>query len=211
MVSFTGNLLGSLFYIVIVHFGAIVNMEPYAAGTVALANAKVIEPTWITVFIRAIGCNWLICLAVYMSFLSKTVVSKIICIYIPIFTFVAVGFDNSVANMFMVPVAMINGAQISVWMFIWKCLLPSTLGNIVGGGVFVGMFYWYLYVLDLSNEEKPPILPTMETSPMGQINIYGIDETSSSRQSTSDEVSNNDTSNPRSNFSSTLNRIGKLE
>ncbi|KAK9473011.1 Formate/nitrite transporter-domain-containing protein [Dipodascopsis tothii] len=163
VVSWLGNLAGSLFYIIIVHFGDIITQEPYASGTIELVKEKVLSPSWVNVFVRAIGCNWLICLAVYMSFLSKTVVSKVLTVYIPIFTFVVVGFDNSVANMFLIPIGMINGADLSVGKFIWKSLVPSTLGNIIGGSVFVGMFYWYLYVLEIQTVKTGPILPVTET------------------------------------------------
>ncbi|KAK9480349.1 Formate/nitrite transporter-domain-containing protein [Lipomyces japonicus] len=164
-VSFLANLAGALFYLIIAHFGRVLSNEPYKSGTIAFADEKVLVPDGITVFVRAIGCNWLICMGVYMAFLSRTVVSRVVSIWIPIFTFVAVGFENSVANMFLIPIGMINGSQISVGLFVWKSLVLSTLGNIVGGGVFVGITYWYLYIqgheiadneIDTGNQ---PILP----------------------------------------------------
>ncbi|KAK9234781.1 Formate/nitrite transporter-domain-containing protein [Lipomyces kononenkoae] len=170
LVSFFANLAGSLFYLVIAHYGNILSAEPYKAGTIVFATDKVLMPSASTVFVRAIGCNWLICIGVYTAFLSRTVVSRVICIWIPIFTFVAVGFENSVANMFLVPIGMINGAPISVGLFIWKSLILSTVGNMVGGGFFVALVYWYLYVfptdvakdeIDMGNES---VLPITETS-----------------------------------------------
>ncbi|KAK9453246.1 Formate/nitrite transporter-domain-containing protein [Dipodascopsis uninucleata] len=169
IVSFFANLAGSLFYLLIAHYGHILSAEPYLAGTIIFADDKVNLPSGSTVFVRAIGCNWLICMGVFMAFLSRTVVSRVISIWIPIFTFVAVGFENSVANMFLVPIGMINGADISVGKFIWKSLILSTLGNIIGGGFFVGVIYWYLYVYPqeqardvLSEKSGEPILPICE-------------------------------------------------
>ncbi|KAK9316419.1 Formate/nitrite transporter-domain-containing protein [Lipomyces starkeyi] len=178
LVSFFANLAGSLFYLVIAHYGHILSADPYLKGTIVFANDKVLVPSASTVFVRAIGCNWLICIGVYTAFLSRTVVSRVISIWIPIFTFVAVGFENSVANMFLVPMGMINGAPISIGLFIWKSLLLSTLGNMVGGGFFVALVYWYLYVfptdgakdeIDMGNESILPISEPSTVAPITQI------------------------------------------
>ncbi|KAK9446605.1 Formate/nitrite transporter-domain-containing protein [Limtongia smithiae] len=175
-VSFFANLAGSLFYLIIAHFGHILSDEPYKKGTITFANDKVLEVTGITIFVRAIGCNWLICIGVFCAFMSRTVISRVVSIWIPIFVFVAVGFENSVANMFLVPIGMINGAPVSVGLFIWKSLILSTLGNIVGGGVFVALVYWFIFVypkndgvedLDI-REGRGPILPVLEKRRTGQ-------------------------------------------
>ncbi|KAK9369811.1 Formate/nitrite transporter-domain-containing protein [Lipomyces kononenkoae] len=177
-VSFFANLAGSLFYLVIAHYGNILSDDPYKTGTIVFATDKVLVPSASTVFVRAIGCNWLICIGVYTAFLSRTVVSRVISIWIPIFTFVAVGFENSVANMFLVPIGMINGAPISVGLFIWKSLILSTAGNIVGGGFFVALVYWYLYIfpadgakdeIDMGSESILPITETSAGTPVTKI------------------------------------------
>ncbi|KAK7205928.1 Formate/nitrite transporter-domain-containing protein [Myxozyma melibiosi] len=172
MVSFFANLAGSLFYLLIAHYGHILSYEPYRQGTILSAEEKVIDPSGATVFVRAIGANWLICIGTFTALLSRTAVAKVIAIWIPIFVFVAVGFENSVANMFLVPIAMINGAPVSVGLFIWKSLILSTLGNIVGGFFFVAGAYWYIYIFpqvaaedddNLSMGKAPgPLLPIAE-------------------------------------------------
>jgi formate/nitrite transporter FocA (FNT family) len=73
--------------------------------------------------------------------------SKIIGIYLPIWLFVAVGYEHSIANMFTVQISMMLGANLSVGKYIGSVLAPVTLGNIVGGGFFVGVIYWYLYLM----------------------------------------------------------------
>jgi hypothetical protein len=68
-------------------------------------------------------------------------------IWWPTFAFVILGFDHVVANMFYIPIAIFLGApEISVGYYIWKSMIPALLGNIIGGGVFVGAVYWYLYL-----------------------------------------------------------------
>ena len=62
-------------------------------------------------------------------------------------TFVALGLDHVIANMFFIPIAIWNDAPgITVGLYIWKSMIPSVIGNIVGGGVFVAAVYWYLYL-----------------------------------------------------------------
>lgn len=94
-------------------------------------------------FLRALGCNWLVCLALWMAVKANTISGKILAIWFPIMAFVAIGFEHSIANQFFVPLAIFSGANISWSQFLVNNLLPVTLGNIVGGGIFVGMAYFF--------------------------------------------------------------------
>ena len=82
----------------------------------------------------------------WLTFAGKTVADKILAIVGPISAFVAAGFEHSVANMFMIPYGLIlgYGGQLTFSNFLLVNLLPVTLGNILGGGVFVGLFYWII-------------------------------------------------------------------
>ena len=115
-------------------------------------------------FLRGIACNFLVCIAVWISFAAKQVSSKIIGLFFPIMMFVLCGFEHSVANMYYIAAgifakgnaayleaATAAGADVSglTWgaMFT-KNLLPVTLGNIIGGAVLVGLAYWFVYLKD---------------------------------------------------------------
>ena len=108
---------------------------------------------------RGIGCNWLVCLAVWMALASRQTIGKIFAIFFPIMAFVAIGFEHSVANMYFIPTGMLlahktwlgslaalDVSQLNWGAFLWKNLLPVSLGNIIGGAVFVGMSYWGAYL-----------------------------------------------------------------
>lgn len=83
----------------------------------------------------------------WLSISARETVSKIVAIWWPTYTFVALGLDHVVANMYFIPIAIFNGSpDISASFYIWKSLIPVTLGNIVGGFVFVALPYWYLYL-----------------------------------------------------------------
>ncbi len=97
-------------------------------------------------FIRGILCNALVCLAIWLCFAAHSVVSKILAIVFPISAFVALGFEHSVANMYFIPLGMlVSNGGIGVIEFLSN-LVPVTLGNIVGGSLFVALVYWVIYL-----------------------------------------------------------------
>jgi formate transporter len=111
----------------------------------AIASGKGITEGHWEQFVRAIGCNWLVCLAVFIAMASTTVSGKILAIVFPITAFVALGFDHVVANMFFLPAAMMvhtGGLTLSETVL---NLVFAFLGNAVGAGVFVAGAYFYLF------------------------------------------------------------------
>lgn len=77
--------------------------------------------------------------------MAREYFSKVMAIWWPTFAFVALGFDHVVANMYFVPTAIFHGdPTISTTFYIWKSLIPALIGNIVGGALLVGVFFWYL-------------------------------------------------------------------
>ncbi|KAF2771209.1 formate/nitrate family transporter [Teratosphaeria nubilosa] len=119
-VTFWGNLAGSLFVMAII-----------------IGYGDVVPPEWHDIFLRGIGANWLVCLACFHAFSARE----------PTFAFVCLGLDHVVANMFFVPAAIFLGApKITVGYYIGKSMVPALIGNIIGGGLFVGVVYWYLYL-----------------------------------------------------------------
>ncbi|KAJ7063702.1 Formate/nitrite transporter [Mycena amicta] len=141
-----GNLVGSLFSAaILVHYSGIVSAQPFASGIVAYAEKKAVTPEWHQIFLRGIGCNILVCLAIWLASGAKETVSKLIVIWIPIWVFVAVSFDHVIANMFYIPLGIIFGADLSVAGYIRKSLIATYLGNIVGAAiVWAPAVYFYL-------------------------------------------------------------------
>lgn len=148
VVSFLGNLCGMLFFMAIIigYGGVLTDIDAYREQTITYAVQKAVNPGWHQIFLRAIGANWLVCMAVFLSISSREISSKIIAIWFPTATFVALALDHVIANMFFIPIGIWNGAPFGVGYYIWKSLIPTTLGNMVGGGLFVGAIYWYLYL-----------------------------------------------------------------
>ena len=121
--------------------------------------------TFTKAFSMGILCNWLVCLAVWMAFAAKDITGKIWAIFFPIWLFITSGFEHSIANMYYIPAGIlaksnpqfvVEAAKLGVtpeklellnWgTFITKNLIPVTMGNIVGGVLFVGIVYWLSYI-----------------------------------------------------------------
>jgi len=166
--SWVFNLVGALFvaYFLAVASG-ILAVDPWAAGALTIAKTKALggasfvaagkataSLTWMQVFWRAIGCNWLVCLAVYLGIASDDIIGKIVGIWFPIFAFVAIGFEHVVANMFFIPVGIFLGGGVSWTQFFVNNMIPATIGNIIGGAIFVAVIYWWTYLRGTKEEAK---------------------------------------------------------
>ncbi len=152
---FTANLVGSIAYGLLLYV-VLTNMGETAPAGIAITIAKIAEAKTtayaahgfaglITVFTKAVLCNWMVCLGVVMALTSQSTVGKIVAMWLPILTFFAQGFEHSVVNMFLIPTGMLLGARVSFsdW-WLWN-QLPVTLGNFVGGFLFVGLFLYWTY------------------------------------------------------------------
>ncbi|MDR1028954.1 MAG: formate/nitrite transporter family protein [Clostridiales Family XIII bacterium] len=161
VVVYIANFIGSVFIAwLIAHSGLLHSGgELLGAVTVKIAAGKV-GLTFPSAFILGLLCNWLVCLAVWLSFGAESMTGKMLAIFFPIGLFVLSGFEHSVANMYYVPAGIFAKADASAaalaldlgvtreamdalgWPgFLVRNLLPVTLGNIVGGGVFVSGAY----------------------------------------------------------------------
>lgn len=142
---YIGNFIGAIFFVYVMIWGAgIVDADPWKSSIVLIAQAKVSMPWWM-VFIKGIGANWLVCLAVWLGFSAHSTAGKMMGLWFPVMCFVAIGYEHSIANMFFIPLGMLQGAAVGWADFLIDNLIPATLGNIVGGALFVGCLYTYLY------------------------------------------------------------------
>ena len=166
VVVYLGNLAGGVLAALLVWWSGQLNFSGGLLGgfTVKAAAGK-IALTFTQAFVLGVLCNWLVCLAVWMSFGAKDGVSKAVCVFFPVWVFVASGFEHSVANMFYIPAGLLakceglyvskalelgvsQGAidSLSWGAMFTRNLLPVTLGNILGGAVLVGCVYWFTYL-----------------------------------------------------------------
>jgi len=142
-VSYVGNIIGcGLFALAAKYTGLI------AGGTKDLAVATVLKKTSAAfgpTVVKAIMCNWLVCMAVWLAGSANDLAGKMVGIWFPISTFVAIGLEHSVANMFLLPLGMLGGAEVSLSDAIFKNLIPVTIGNAIAGAIVVGAGYSYAF------------------------------------------------------------------
>lgn len=176
---FVGNLLGALLYAGLLAtalsmMGSNSQQDPLAAKLIAVATAKTLGyqraglAGLVTVFVKAMLCNWLVCLGVVMAMISSSTIGKICAAWLPIVMFFAQGFEHSVVNMFVIPAGMMLGASISVadW-WLWN-QLPVTLGNLVGGFGFTGLALYLTYrdrPASAAGRAEPHRVPLPEAPP----------------------------------------------
>src|SRR4051812_35395865 len=148
-VVMVGNLLGSLFvaYFLAVKSG-VITADLQLERLTGIAKTKGVTETDYQIFLRAVGCNWLVCLAVWMALGAEDIAGKVLAIFFPIMAFVAMGFDHVVANMFFLPAAIFAGVDGITWWTAIHNWIFAFLGNLVGAAVFVSGAYWYLYGRD---------------------------------------------------------------
>ncbi|MGA7807719.1 formate/nitrite transporter family protein [Bradyrhizobium sp.] len=166
---FLGNMIGTMGFgallaITLTNMGATAP-TPLAARIIASAELKTLSNEAlgnagvIIVFVKGILCNWLVCLGVVMAMMASSTAGKIVAAWLPIATFVALGFEHSVVNMFVIPTGVLLGAKVTLaqW-WLWN-QIPVTLGNMVGGFIGLALYATYKPV------KKPvPALPvTMRT------------------------------------------------
>ncbi len=142
---YVGNFIGAVFVAYfLTHLTHLVHKEPFIDAVHNLAIGKTSNSFGVT-FLKGIGANWLVCLSLWLGMAATDVRGKITALWWPVMVFVTFGFEHSIANMYFIPLAIFEGADITWTTFIVNNLIPATLGNIVGGGFFVGMIYGKLF------------------------------------------------------------------
>jgi len=181
-VVYVGNLIGSLVVAYIMAYGPLVSYSASGTATatafgctaISIANAKLshvgLMGTW-SLFLKAIACNWLVNLAVFLGICADDVAGKAIGIWFPIMAFVTSGFEHSVANMYFIPAGFMTLGQlqglptvlaenanfvlnshmvINPWIGMWTGnIIVATIGNIVGAMFFVAFLYWLAFRREL--------------------------------------------------------------
>lgn len=150
-VVLAGNFIGSLFFAWLMFETRLWEQGAVADQALTIAAIKC-KLSFSSAFVRGLLCNWLVCLAVFMATAARDVTGKLLACFIPIMTFVASGFEHSIANMYFIPTGLFLTNELvrpdpalTWYAFIIDNLIPVTAGNIVGGVVFVACAYRYAH------------------------------------------------------------------
>jgi formate/nitrite transporter len=166
VIVFFGNFIGALTLVLLMYLSRqwTINQDLIGARVILIANSKV-DYSFLTALIRGVLANILVVMAVWLAIGGRSVADKILGMLFPITAFVASGFEHSIANMYFVPMGLllkkvdglvalaektggvtVNLERLSWAGFLVRNLIPVTLGNIIGGVVFVGLAYWFVYL-----------------------------------------------------------------
>jgi formate/nitrite transporter len=165
LLVYIGNFVGALLTAYLMFLS---RQYTFGNGVTGLTMLNIGEAKTNLGFLQAVvlgmGCNALVCMAVWMCYSARSTIDKILAVVAPITAFVAVGFEHSVANMYFIPVALFvkylgsplyyNQIQktpadfpnLTLSNFLLANLLPVTIGNIIGGTIMVGVMYWLIYL-----------------------------------------------------------------
>jgi formate/nitrite transporter len=167
---YIGNLIGSLVWAYIMSYGPYTSVSATGTITASAFGVRAVQigiakisyfgtaGLW-SAFLKGIGCNWLVNLAVLLGICADDLIGKFFGIWFPIMAFVSSGLEHSIANMMFIPAALmtqpyLTEAQIATlpgianlsWVTMWtQNIIPVTIGNIVGGMIFVGLLYWIAF------------------------------------------------------------------
>ncbi len=174
LLVYIGNFIGSLIIAFLIWRSGQLDFSDGMLGALTIKTA--VYKTGLTfekAFFMGVLANWLVCMAVWMAMAAKDIAGKILAIFFPIWLFVTSGFEHSIANMYYIPAGILaksNPAWVQAalsmgvsadrldglnWAtFIFKNLLPVTLGNIVGGALLVAVVYWLCYLRSNDNKQQ---------------------------------------------------------
>lgn len=161
-----GNLVGSVFIALLIYLSGQLDYTEGLLGAYTIKAASIKTSLSFTqAFSSGILCNMLVCLAVWMSYAAKDIAGKSLVIFFPIWLFIASGYEHSVANMYYLSAGLMaktnavylsqagaelgisseNLNNLTIINAFTDNLIPVTLGNLVGGALFVGAWYWWAY------------------------------------------------------------------
>lgn len=159
---YVGNLAGALIVVLLVYLSRWWAQGDYAFAHAAIATAQAkVDLSFEIIFVRGILANVLVCLAIWLAMAGRTLTDKLLGIVLPVCTFIAAGFEHSIANMYFVPLGVLlahnpealagaglTAEQTARMTLPWAAhnIVAATLGNIIGGGVIVGLAHWFVHL-----------------------------------------------------------------
>jgi formate/nitrite transporter len=165
LLVYIGNFIGGVLVALLSVYGGVYSLFGNTASISAISTAvSKVTLTFDAALLRGILCNFVVCIAVWMSFAAKDIVGKVAALFLPIMLFVLSGYEHSIANMCFIPTGLfaksnanylaaytsqypVTNLEALTWGTMFsKNLIPVTLGNIIGGTGLVGIVYWFAYL-----------------------------------------------------------------
>jgi len=153
LIAYAGNALGALFVGSMVNgaqaFGRLQEETLFEIMAEKMRFQDLGVEGWFVVFLSGILGNWLVGMAAFLATAARTVSGKILGVVLPVVAFVAIGLQHAPANMGYFATGLIAGGSGVGWgEAIWWNIVPASLGNVLGGAIFVALLFWYTYGRD---------------------------------------------------------------
>lgn len=120
--------------------------EPFKSGVIELVTKDIVETEWHVIFLKAIPCGFLVSVAMFMGSQNHDGISKALGLHLPFFLSVAARYPHTVEYMYLCAVGILMGAPLTWGAYFWKCLLPITIGNTLGGAILTGAYSWFIFI-----------------------------------------------------------------
>ncbi|EMC94309.1 hypothetical protein BAUCODRAFT_123949 [Baudoinia panamericana UAMH 10762] len=152
--SLLGNYLGAFLWATLQSYlTETLTEEPWRGRIISSVDSDFTDNQFHIIFLRSIGCGFLVTIAMLMGTQNRDGISKALGLHLPFFISTVLQFPHTVESMYMGTTGMLLGSRLTVWKFLWKCLLPVILGNAVGGA-FTGAYNWYVYVKRKDDKQR---------------------------------------------------------
>lgn len=153
-ISWAGNLLGALAVsYFLAHLTGTLAEEPHHSGLLEQLQSQTVDPPFYALFLRALGCGWLVTTSMFLGTQQHDGVSKALALHLPFWVSTTVGWPHTVEVMFMGTAGMMEGAEMGVGTFLGRGLIPVTLGNFVGGAL-TGLLLWWIFEVKGDDQKR---------------------------------------------------------
>jgi formate/nitrite transporter len=151
-IVYFGNFIGCVILALLLFYSGFYHSEILINNVLNMVNYKV-HLSFIEALLRGILCNIIVVLSICMAQKAKDLTSKILIIWFPIMVFVLSGFEHCIANMFIFTLGKLLGSSVTMAQMTLSNMIPVTIGNIIGGGIVIPLFYYFVHIKHKTNKE----------------------------------------------------------
>ena len=145
--SWLGGLAGALsFAYFFTYLTRSLSEDPFRSGPVEMVTTDIVDAPWHVIFLKAIPCGFLVTMAMFLGSQNKDGISKAMGLHLPFFLSVTARYPHIDEYMYVCAVGILLDAPLGWGAYFWKCLLPITLGNTIGGAGFTGVYQWFVFM-----------------------------------------------------------------
>ncbi|KAI7334683.1 Formate/nitrite transporter [Hortaea werneckii] len=154
LVALAGNFVGAVWWAGMQsYFTETLTEEPWRSRIIEQVDSDITDNKWHVIFLRALGCGFLVTIAMLLGTQNRDGISKALGLHLPFVVSTVAKFPHTVEYMYLGTTGMMLGARLTMGQFFWKCMLPIILGNSVGGA-FTGAYNYWVFIRRADDKER---------------------------------------------------------